>query len=72
MNVPHKICVDILRLTVIHLQYKNGIKMAIFAKSENDARLGFRTPAGKSVVKEESHRSNTPNGNRRALNCIYS
>ena len=37
--------------TIIRPQYKNGIKMAIFAKSEKDAGFGIRTRASKSVVK---------------------
>ena len=73
MNVQHKIyALTYFVWAIIRLQDKNSIKMAIFAKSEKDAGLGVRTPAGKSAVKAESHRFNTPSGNRRALNCIYS
>ena len=37
--------------TIIRHQYKNSIKMAIFAKSEKHAGFGIRTRDGKSVVK---------------------
>ena len=57
---------------IIRLQYKNSIKMAIFAKSEKDAGFGIRTQASKSVVKQNPINANWPSQRRRALNCIYS
>ena len=65
MNVPHKMyALTYFVWTIISLQYKNSIKMAIFAKSEKDVWLGFRTRASKSVVKKKSLCANRPSGKK--------
>ena len=46
--------------------------MAIFAKGEKDAELGFRTWADKFVVKSDIHCAKSPTGGHCALSCIYS